>query len=65
MTDSDRARDLYKLNGQLEGILRRLGSCVGQIKSLTPEKDGHGRQLSTLYDNLKRIQNAIFAQYLG
>ena len=65
MTDNERTHKLYRLNGQLESILRRLGPCIGQVQALTAEKDNYPRQISRVYHDLRRIQNAIFRQYLS
>ena len=65
MTDRERALLLYRLNGQLNGLLRRLGACIGATRQLTEEGDGHATNLSRAYDDIKRVQDAIYKKYVA
>lgn len=64
MTPDERRRRFYALNGQLEHIKRQLGAAFGILTSLTNTGDDHARGLSTLYADLKRLQDSIFRKYL-
>lgn len=65
MTPEERLKRLYRLNGQLEHIKRQLGSAYSVLCSLTDRREDHARRLSTVYDDLRSVQNSLFKRYLA
>lgn len=64
MNEEERLKRFYRLNGQLEHLKRQLGAAYGVLVSLTARETDHARRFSTLYDDLRRLQNEIFTKYL-
>ena len=59
-----REERLYRLNGRLSSIKRQLGSAINESRMICNANDTRYRELSALYDMLKKHTDKFWEDYL-
>jgi hypothetical protein len=59
----ERLGKLYRLNGQIESVKRKLGVVIGESRVLC--SDSEVRELCRVYDMLKVTQDRIYREYFS